>query len=197
MRLLLRVQQTSRALANLLNLLGVDYGILGHEEHSDGDSQRQTGERGLFEMLAEKNGRAMLKYQFGGDPGDRARGDAPPPHDEPVLWGWGVGCVEAPRGTLTHHYCTDENGVLTHVNLIVSTTNNYAPISMSVKKAAQELIHEGTILTDGILKRIEMAFWAYDPCFACATHTLPGQMPLEVVIRAPDGTISQRFSRRE
>jgi F420-non-reducing hydrogenase large subunit len=109
----------------------------------------------------------------------------------------GVGSVEAPRGTLTHHYCTDENGILTGVNLIVGTTNNYAPISMSVKRAAQELIHQGTVLSDGILNRIEMAFRAYDPCFACATHTLPGQMPLEVVIRASDGTISQRFSRRE
>lgn len=67
-----RVQQASRALANVLNHLGVDYGILGHEEQSDGDSQRLAGERGLFEMLAEKNGRALLKYEFNemitGDP---------------------------------------------------------------------------------------------------------------------------------
>ena len=107
----------------------------------------------------------------------------------------GVGCVEAPRGTLTHHYRTDENGILTHVNLIVGTTNNYAPIAMSVKKAAQELIHNGTVISHGLLNRIEMAFRAYDPCFACATHTLPGQMPLEVTIRDDDGEIIQVISQ--
>ncbi len=99
----------------------------------------------------------------------------------------GVGCVEAPRGTLTHHYWTDERGVLTQVNLIVGTTNNYAPISMSIRKAAQSLIHSGTVITEGLLNRIEMAFRAYDPCFGCATHSLPGQMPMEVVIRDAGG----------
>jgi F420-non-reducing hydrogenase large subunit len=94
----------------------------------------------------------------------------------------GVGCVEAPRGTLTHHYWTDEKGILTRVNLIVGTTNNYAPIAMSVKKAAQALIQKGTIVTEGLLNQIEMAFRPYDPCFGCATHALPGQMPLQVVI---------------
>ena len=99
----------------------------------------------------------------------------------------GVGIVEAPRGTLTHHYWTDERGVVTKVNLIVGTTNNYAPISMSVKKAAQSLIHNGTVVTEGLLNMVEMAFRAYDPCFGCATHSLPGQMPLEVTIRDADG----------
>jgi len=92
----------------------------------------------------------------------------------------GVGIVEAPRGTLTHHYITDERGLLTHVNLIVGTTNNYAAIHMSVKKAAEGLIRPGVPVSDGILNRIEMAFRAYDPCFGCATHTLPGQMGLTV-----------------
>jgi F420-non-reducing hydrogenase large subunit len=99
----------------------------------------------------------------------------------------GVAIVEAPRGTLTHHYWTDERGVLTRVNLIVGTTNNYAPISMSIKKAAQTLIHGGTVISEGLLNKVEMAFRAYDPCLGCATHSLPGQMPLEVVIRAADG----------
>lgn len=94
----------------------------------------------------------------------------------------GVGCVEAPRGTLIHHYWTDERGVLTKVNLIVGTTNNYAPISMSIKKAAQNFIKQGTVVTEGLLNRVEMAFRSYDPCFGCATHSLPGQMPLEVKI---------------
>lgn len=99
----------------------------------------------------------------------------------------GVGIVEAPRGTLTHHYWTDERGVLTKVNLIVGTTNNYAPISMSINKAATSLIKKGTLVTEGLLNMVEMAFRAYDPCFGCATHSLPGQMPLEVTIRDADG----------
>jgi F420-non-reducing hydrogenase large subunit len=100
----------------------------------------------------------------------------------------GVAIVEAPRGTLTHHYKSDARGILTEVNLIVGTTNNYAPIAMSVKKAAQGLIHKGTV-TEGKLNMVEMAFRAYDPCFGCATHSLPGQMPLEVRIRRPDGEV--------
>jgi F420-non-reducing hydrogenase large subunit len=108
----------------------------------------------------------------------------------------GVGCVEAPRGTLTHHYWTDENGLLTRVNLIVGTTNNYAPIAMSVKKAAQAFIKPGIVVTEGLLNRIEMAFRAYDPCFACATHSLPGHMPLVVSIRQPDGQVLAQLERQ-
>jgi F420-non-reducing hydrogenase large subunit len=109
----------------------------------------------------------------------------------------GVGSVEAPRGTLTHHYWTDERGVLTRVNLIVGTTNNYAPINLSIKKAAQGLIHKGVAVTEGLLNKVEMAFRAYDPCFGCATHYLPGQMPLTVYIRSPEGHVLQRISRSE
>ncbi len=107
----------------------------------------------------------------------------------------GIGSVEAPRGTLTHHYVTDERGILQQVNLIVGTTNNYAPISMSVKSAAQGLINKGVEITEGILNKIEMAFRAYDPCFGCATHFLPGQMPLTVRLRAKDGTVLSEKSR--
>lgn len=96
--------------------------------------------------------------------------------------GEGVGIVEAPRGTLTHHYKTEKNGIITEANLIVGTTNNNAPITMSIKRAAEGLIKKGVTITDGVLNRIEMAFRAYDPCFGCATHSLPGQMPLELVI---------------
>ncbi|HSF82332.1 MAG TPA: Ni/Fe hydrogenase subunit alpha [Anaerolineales bacterium] len=99
----------------------------------------------------------------------------------------GVGIVEAPRGTLTHHYKTDERGILNEVNLIVGTTNNYAPISMSINKAAKSLIKKGTVVTEGLLNMVEMAFRAYDPCFGCATHSLPGQMPLELTIRDFNG----------
>jgi F420-non-reducing hydrogenase large subunit len=107
----------------------------------------------------------------------------------------GVGCVEAPRGTLTHHYWTDERGILTRVNLIVGTTNNYAPISLSIKKAAQHLIRKGVVVTEGLLNKVEMAFRAYDPCFGCATHYLPGRMPLTVVIRSADGQVVESISR--
>jgi len=94
--------------------------------------------------------------------------------------GEGIATVEAPRGTLTHHYVTDERGIVTKANLIVGTTNNHAAICMSIKKAAQELIGGGRAITQGLLNQVEMAFRAYDPCFACATHALPGEMPLEV-----------------
>jgi len=99
----------------------------------------------------------------------------------------GVGIVEAPRGTLTHHYWTDERGIVTKANLIVGTTNNNAPITMSIKKAASTLIHRGVVVTEPLLNMVEMAFRAYDPCFGCATHSLPGQMPLEVTIRNAQG----------
>ena len=107
----------------------------------------------------------------------------------------GVGVVEAPRGTLYHHYKTDDKGMVTKVNLIVGTTNNNAPICMSIRKAAQGLIKAGTIVTEGLLNRIEMAFRAYDPCLSCATHSLPGQMPLQVVIRDSQGEILKTISR--
>jgi len=106
----------------------------------------------------------------------------------------GVGCVEAPRGTLTHHYATDERGILTRVNLIVGTTNNNAPICLSVKKAAQGLIHKGQV-NQGLLNMVEMAFRAYDPCFGCATHSLPGQMPLVVTVRSPEGEVLRELSQ--
>ena len=107
----------------------------------------------------------------------------------------GVGCVEAPRGTLTHHYWTNEQGILTRVNLIVGTTNNYAPIAMSIKKTAESLIHNGTVISEGLLNRIEMAFRAYDPCFGCASHSLPGQMPLQVLIRNSSGDVVKQMSQ--
>lgn len=98
----------------------------------------------------------------------------------------GIGVVEAPRGTLTHHYWTDERGLVTRANLIVGTTNNYAPIQMSTHKAAASLIKNGNV-NEGLLNMVEMAFRAYDPCFGCATHSLPGQMPLEITIRDAAG----------
>ena len=108
--------------------------------------------------------------------------------------GEGVGAVEAPRGTLFHHYKTDPEGIVKSVNLIVATTNNHAAISMSIKQAAQGVIKKGEV-SDGILNMVEMAFRAYDPCYACATHTLPGQMPLEIQIHRKDGAIIRNITR--
>ena len=109
--------------------------------------------------------------------------------------GEGVGIVEAQRGTLTHHYWTDDKGIVTKVNIIVGTTNNHAAISMSIKKAAEGLIKKGVEVTDGILNMIEMAFRAYDPCFSCATHCLPGQMSMILEIREANGELLQRVVR--
>lgn len=93
----------------------------------------------------------------------------------------GVGCVEAPRGSLIHDYTTDENGMLTNVNLIVGTTHNNAPINMSVKQAAKLVIKDGKY-DQGILNRVEMAIRAYDPCFSCATHKFDGTMAVKLSI---------------
>lgn len=106
----------------------------------------------------------------------------------------GIGVVEAPRGTLFHHYETDERGILTKANLIVATQNNSARMAMSVERAAKDLIRKGHV-SDGLLNRVEMAFRAYDPCHACATHTLPGQMPLIARIRAADGSVLEEHRR--
>ncbi|OGS46186.1 MAG: F420-nonreducing hydrogenase [Euryarchaeota archaeon RBG_16_67_27] len=106
----------------------------------------------------------------------------------------GVGVVEAPRGTLIHHYKSDDRGILTSANLIVATQHNSARIAMSVDKAARAVIHKG-VVDDGILNQVEMAFRAYDPCHACATHSLPGRMPLLVTILGPDGTLLREIRR--
>jgi F420-non-reducing hydrogenase large subunit len=104
----------------------------------------------------------------------------------------GMGVVEAPRGTLIHHYQTDDNGIITKANLIVATQNNSAAINMSVEKAAKALIQKGNV-PDGILNMIEMAFRAYDPCHACATHSLPGRTPLEVSVYDVDGELVKKL----
>ncbi len=101
--------------------------------------------------------------------------------NKPGKPGEGVGIVEAARGTLIHHYNLDEKGLAKKVNLIVATTHNAPGICMSVKNAAKGLIKGGKI-SDGLLNMVEMAFRAYDPCFACATHTAIGEMPLEVEV---------------
>jgi F420-non-reducing hydrogenase large subunit len=106
----------------------------------------------------------------------------------------GIGVVEAPRGTLFHHYETDERGLIKKANLIVATQGNSARMAMGVEKSAKGLIHEGKV-DDGLLNMIEMAFRAYDPCHGCATHSLPGEMPLIVSIRDASGQVVQEIRR--
>ena len=106
----------------------------------------------------------------------------------------GVGVVEAPRGTLFHHFETDSNGILTKVNLIVATQNNAARMAMSVETAAKALIHNFDV-NQGLLNKVEMAFRAYDPCNACASHSLPGQMPLIARIHSKEGRILEEIRR--
>ncbi len=103
-----------------------------------------------------------------------------------VVSGEGVGVDEAARGTLIHHYKTDDEGVLEDVNLIVATTHNNGGICMAVREAAEGVIGGGDV-SQGDLNKVEMAFRAHDPCIACATHSMPGNMPLEVSVYDSDG----------
>ncbi len=105
----------------------------------------------------------------------------------------GVGIVEAPRGTLTHHYVTDERGVIKKANLIVATVNNAAAVNMSVKKAAMSLIKPGVEITEGLLNRIEMAWRPYDLCLACASHALSGTSPLPIEVYNSKGKLLKKF----
>jgi len=106
----------------------------------------------------------------------------------------GVGIVEAARGTLVHHYKLSSEGLVEKANLIVATTNNYADICMSVRDAAKGLIRNGEV-NDGLLNMVEMAFRAYDPCFACSTHSLPGTAPLVVEIYDSDRNLYKKIER--
>jgi len=105
----------------------------------------------------------------------------------------GISSVEAPRGTLIHDYETDENGLVTNVNLIVGTTHNNASMNMSVKSAAIDLIKDGKY-DQGILNKIEMMIRAHDPCLSCATHRLDGKLGVKIDIVDPEGNKLATFS---
>jgi F420-non-reducing hydrogenase large subunit len=106
----------------------------------------------------------------------------------------GIGIVEAPRGTLIHHYKTDDRGIITEANLIVATVHNAAAITMSIEKAAKAFIKGGNV-SEGLLNMTEMAFRPYDPCHACGTHSLPGDMPLVVSIFDKDRELIKQLKR--
>jgi NAD-reducing hydrogenase large subunit len=101
--------------------------------------------------------------------------------------GEGVAIVEAPRGTLIHHYTVDANDEVTGANLIVSTTNNNEAMNRSVTKVAMDDL-SGRKITEALLNHIEVAIRAYDPCLSCATHAL-GDMPLVVTLEDADGAV--------
>jgi NAD-reducing hydrogenase large subunit len=99
----------------------------------------------------------------------------------------GIGLIEAPRGTLFHHYRVDKNDLVTMANLIVSTTNNNEPMNRAVEKVAKDHL-SGVQITEGLLNRVEVAIRAYDPCLSCATHAL-GRMPLTVDLLDHEGHV--------
>ncbi len=105
----------------------------------------------------------------------------------------GVGVIEAPRGTLFHHYRVGEDDLVTMANLIVSTTNNNQAMNTAVREVAKKYLN-GKELTEGLLNHIEVAIRAYDPCLSCATHAL-GQMPLEVSLIDAAGTVIDQVTR--
>lgn len=105
----------------------------------------------------------------------------------------GIGIIEAPRGTLLHHYEVDEDGLIKRANLIVSTTHNNQAMNESIRQVADQYL-DGQTLTEPLLNQLEVAVRAYDPCLSCATHAL-GQMPLEVSLLAADGTVLDKQVR--
>ena len=105
----------------------------------------------------------------------------------------GVGVIEAPRGTLIHHYEIGDDDLITWCNLIVSTTHNNQAMNEAVRSVAREYF-DGRALTEGLLNHIEVAIRAYDPCLSCATHAL-GQMPLEVTLLDAQGVRLERALR--
>lgn len=100
----------------------------------------------------------------------------------------GVGIIEAVRGVLIHHYKTDDKGIVQEANLIVATTHNNGPINVAVKRAAQHFIKNGQV-DEGILNLVEIAYRPYDICLACATHALPGRLPVRVDIYDSKGEL--------
>jgi NAD-reducing hydrogenase large subunit len=106
----------------------------------------------------------------------------------------GVGLIEAPRGTLFHHYKVDERDQIVMANLIVSTTSNNEPMNRAVEKVAKDHL-SGVQITEGLLNRVEIAIRAYDPCLSCATHAL-GRMPLTVSLVGHDGAVLDTKSTR-
>ena len=109
------------------------------------------------------------------------------------ITGEGVGVLEAPRGTLFHHYWTNEDGVLTRVNMIVATAGNAWAMDHAVNLVAKRYV-DGNNIQEGMLNRVEGAIRAYDPCLSCSTHAM-GQMPIHIELVGPDGEVRKVLRR--
>jgi NAD-reducing hydrogenase large subunit len=105
----------------------------------------------------------------------------------------GIGVIEAPRGTLIHHYWVDEKGAMTQANLIVATGHNNYAMNRGVEMVAKEYIRGGQV-TEGIMNRLEHVIRCYDPCLSCSTHAV-GRMPLALELMGPDGILINRILR--
>jgi NAD-reducing hydrogenase large subunit len=105
----------------------------------------------------------------------------------------GVGVIEAPRGTLIHHYRVNEDDTVVRANLIVSTTHNNQAMNESIRQVARRYL-DGRRLTEGLLNHVEVAIRAFDPCLSCATHAL-GRMPLQVELVDAEGACVDRLVR--
>ena len=111
-----------------------------------------------------------------------------------MLQGSGIGVLEAPRGTLFHHYEIDDDGIVNKANLIVSTTNNNQAMNESIRQVAGMYL-DGKQLTEPMLNQIEVAIRAYDPCLSCATHAM-GKMPLEIILVNEQDEVIDRLEKR-
>lgn len=106
----------------------------------------------------------------------------------------GIGCAEAPRGTLFHHYLTDANGVLEKVNLIIATGQNNLAMNRSVLELAKQYV-DGNQIKEGALNRVEAAIRCYDPCLSCSTHAF-GSMPLVIDLVSHDDQLLHSIQRK-
>ncbi|MFK5949842.1 MAG: nickel-dependent hydrogenase large subunit, partial [Methylococcales bacterium] len=108
--------------------------------------------------------------------------------------GEGIGVVEAPRGTLLHHYRANEEGNITFANLVVATTQNNTVMNRSVRSVAESYLGGKAEITEGMMNAIEVSIRAYDPCLSCATHAM-GQMPLVLSVFNAKGELVNEFTR--
>lgn len=182
-------------------------GPLGRVMASDGFSTpRAQNELRQFQQMAEGLGGGSLLYHYARlievlyalEQAENLLNDERICHSEVLAAGnpsrgEGVGVIEAPRGTLIHHYWVDQKGAVEKANLIVATGHNNLAMNKSVTLVAQEYIHKGEV-TEGMLNRIEGAIRCYDPCLSCATHAV-GQMPLLVQVRGPNGEVLRQLRR--
>ena len=105
----------------------------------------------------------------------------------------GIGCSEAPRGTLMHHYKVDDDGLVEWANLVIATGHNNMAMNRSVAQVAKQYV-KADKLEEPMLNRVEAVIRSYDPCLSCSTHSL-GEMALDIQLLAPDGTVLDRIKR--